>query len=92
MTNLELVTKQDLEHLCQLMLEIKEILLKEKPEQKEVLTENEAQKFLGLSRSTLSKYRKEGVIPFSQRHRKIWYRLRDLQAYIAENSSKYSKS
>ncbi len=45
---------------------------------KELYTEKEARAFLGLCRTTMFNYRKEGVIPFIQRHRKIYYRADDL--------------
>lgn len=56
-------------------------------QQKEWYTEKEAREFLGVCKGTMSKYRREGVIPFSQRHRKIYYRLHDLTGYLTRNST-----
>jgi excisionase family DNA binding protein len=52
---------------------------------KEWLTEKEACKFLGLSKSTIQKYRKDGTLSFSQHGNKIYFKLEDIQIFLNLN-------
>lgn len=48
------------------------------PEPKEVLTNREAMNFLGVSRSTLQRWRNDGKLPYSKVEGKIFYKREDL--------------
>ena len=89
---LEILTKQDLFEMENRMLnKVKEIFeeqLQGGVNAKEWLTEQEAREYLGVSKSTMQNYRRDGVIPFSQYERKINYRLDALQDFLTKNESK----
>lgn len=42
-------------------------------------------KYLGISLRTLQTYRDQGVIKYSQYGAKIWYKYKDVQAFIEEH-------
>ena len=52
---------------------------------KEWLTNREARDFLGLSKTTLQRYRSEGRLPFSKIGGNIYYRYADLVAVLEDN-------
>lgn len=49
------------------------------------LTNEEAMEYLGLSRSTLNRYRMEGKIPYSKVGQNVYYRLEDIEELLEEN-------
>lgn len=53
----------------------------------EWLCEKDTRAFLGVSRGTLYKYRKVGVLPFTKFQRKIYYRKVDLEQFLENNFS-----
>ena len=52
---------------------------------KEWLTNREAMAFLGLSKTSLQRYRSSGRLPFSKIEGSIFYRYADLVAVLEEN-------
>jgi len=48
------------------------------------ITNKEAIKLLGLSKPTLARYRSKGTIPYSRFGVKVYYKLSDLEALLAE--------
>ncbi len=52
---------------------------------KEWLTNREAMDFLGLSKTSLQRYRSSGRLPFSKMGGNIYYRYADLVAVLEEN-------
>lgn len=59
------------------------------------LPETKAMKFLDVSKSTIQRYRKNGLLPFSQYANKIMYKTVDLNAFLEANysgNSSYSPS
>ena len=53
--------------------------------EKKWLTNEEAMEYLGLSRSTLHRWRKSGKIPYSKVGRNVYYRLEDIREMLEEN-------
>ena len=59
------------------------------------LPETKAMKFLDVSKSTIQRYRKNGLLPFSQYANKIMYKTVDINAFLEANysgNSSYSPS
>ena len=56
------------------------------------ITEKQAMKLLDVSKSTIQRYRKEGILPFSQHSNKINYKLEDIQEFLEEGYSRRSIS
>ena len=54
---------------------------------KEWLTNREAMDFLGLSKTTLQRYRVSGRLPFSKIGGNIYYRYADLVSVLEQNRS-----
>lgn len=52
---------------------------------KAYLTNAEAQKYLGLSKATLARYRAEGTLPYSKVGSSVFYRTADVEALIERN-------
>ena len=52
---------------------------------KEWLTEVEARKFLGWSKTTMQRRRSDGTLPFSKVHGSLFYRLDDILALLEAN-------
>lgn len=50
----------------------------------EVLTDREAQKFLRKSRSTLQRWRNEGILPFKKVNGSVLYRRSDLLSILTQ--------
>ena len=53
---------------------------------KEWLTNKEAQRFLGLSKTTLQRYRDDGVLPYSKLGGNIYYRYENVVAVLGEHA------
>ena len=53
---------------------------------KAYLTNAEAQKYLGLSKPTLARYRADGTLPFSKVGASVYYRLSDIEALMERNA------
>ena len=58
---------------------------------KEWLTNREAMDFLDLSKSTLQRYRDEGILPFSKIGGNIFYRREDILAVLEQHRIKTNK-
>lgn len=72
----------------ELLREIRTVIQEELPSHNNGstwLTEKETQEYLNVGRTTLYKLRRDGVIPFSQRGRKILYRKADLDDFLMRN-------
>ena len=52
------------------------------------LTDQQARKYLGISRSTLYRLRERGLITYSQYGKIIRYRLQDLEGFLMSNQVK----
>ena len=61
------------------------------PLAKEWLTNNEAMDFLGLSRSTMARYRKNGILLFTQIKTNIYYRRSDLIELLEKGLRTHSR-
>lgn len=68
----------------ELVVEIKKVLVEQlnAPQAREWLSETEAREYLGVCKSTLQTYRREGIIPFSQIKSKIYFKRTDLEAHL----------
>jgi len=53
--------------------------------------ESDAMKILGVSKSSIQKFRRANRLPFAQIDRKIYYKLEDLNNFINQNYSKNEK-
>lgn len=51
------------------------------------LSESKAMQFLDVSKSTIQRYRKNGLLPFSQYANKIMYKNTDLNMFLESNYS-----
>ncbi len=49
---------------------------------KAFLTNAEAQRYLGLSKPTLARYRADGTLPYSKIGSSVYYRLSDVEALL----------
>ncbi|MAQ94830.1 MAG: hypothetical protein CMM84_15040 [Rhodothermaceae bacterium] len=49
------------------------------------LTNAEAMEYLGLSRPTLARYRKDGKLPYAKVGSSVFYQLADVEALLAEH-------
>ncbi len=87
---IDFLTKDDLQDLkAELLAEILEAIKQNnKPAKKDWLSEREAQQYLGVCKTTLWKYRRDGLIPFSQINRKTNYLRADLDDFLKRNSTK----
>ena len=89
---LDIISKKDLlEMEARLLVKLSEIFdarTSNGSDTREWLNEKEAREYLRVSKSTLQKYRREGIIPFSQYERKIMFRKEDLDAFLTQNYSK----
>lgn len=87
----DLLTRDDLiqfkKEILNWMEQIHEHLTKP-PSQKKWLTEGECKQLLGVGRTTLSKYRKEGLLPFIQIQKKILYSYEDIEKLLLDHYSK----
>lgn len=52
------------------------------------VTSAEGQAYLGLSRSTLVRYRKGGLLPFSRVGASVYYRVADIEELIARGAQR----
>lgn len=90
------ISRQELDQWKQSVInELRQLIREETStsnDSKTWLSEQEAQKYLNVGRTTLYKYRKGGTIPFTQRGRKISYRLRDLNKFLNDNASAKSRN
>ena len=86
---IEVLTKEDLNQVMELLnskiARLEELMSSENQHKKEWLTEKEARDFLGIGRTTLQNYRKDGVLSFSQVGAKIYYRRDDLEKHIQDH-------
>lgn len=93
---LELISKDDLQameaRILSKMREIFDVRSNNGADGREWLTVKEACEYLKVSKSTMQKYRREGIIPFSQHGRKILFKLEDLQNFLTKNNSKQWKT
>jgi len=89
---LEVVSKQDLQameaRILSQMKEFFDVRSSNGTENSEWLNEKEARQYLKVSKSTLQKYRRDGIVPFSQVGRKIMFKKEDLDAFLTQNYSR----
>lgn len=62
--------------------------LKTEMSSKELFTENELCVYLGISKSTIQNYRKDGKIHFIQIKNKIYFRKSDVDTFLDHHSTK----
>jgi hypothetical protein len=55
---------------------------------KAFLTNAEAQRYLGLSKATLARYRADGTLPFSKIRSSVYYRLQDVEALLMSSATR----
>ena len=85
---LEVLTKDDIQDLIDQVASLKEMVAEvQAPERKEWLTEEEAMNYLKVSKSTIQRYRRDGLLHFSQYQKQIWYRYVDINAFLLESYS-----
>jgi excisionase family DNA binding protein len=81
--NVELITREDFNALSEEVRSLKEMLrIMSRPQQKEWLTEGEAMEYLSISKSTIQKYRRDGLLNFSQYGNKIYFRQSELEEFL----------
>ena len=89
---LEVVSKQDLQameaRILSQMKEFFDVRSSNGTENSEWLNEKEARQYLKVSKSTLQKYRRDAIVPFSQFGRKIMFKKDDLDAFLTQNYSR----
>lgn len=83
---LEILTKNDIQNLIKEVLSLKEMVAEvQAPERKEWLTEEEAMNYLKISKSTIQRYRRDGLLHFSQYQKQIWYKYEDINEFLLES-------
>jgi DNA-binding transcriptional MerR regulator len=51
------------------------------------LTNREAMTYLGVSKSTLQRYRSDGLLPYSKIGLKLYYKVSDIEALLKQNQT-----
>ena len=81
--NFIVIEKDDFEKLINEISGLKEVVEgSTKPQQKEWLSEDEAMEILNVSKSTIQKFRKEGLLQWSQYKNLISYKYSDLMDFF----------
>lgn len=84
----EILTRDDIKGLIDQVASLKEMVAEvQAPERKEWLTEEDAMQYLKISKSTIQRYRRDGLLHFSQYQKQIWYRYEDINAFLLESYS-----
>jgi hypothetical protein len=83
--NVELVTKEDLRRLEDLLKEIKQIVQPGQSQPKKWLKSSEVRKMLNISPGTLQKLRINGTLRFTKMGSIMYYKLEDINKILEEN-------
>ena len=83
--NVELVTKEDLRRLEDLLKEIKQIVQPGQSQPKKWLKSSEVRKMLNISPGTLQNLRINGTLRFTKMGSIMYYKLEDINKILEEN-------
>jgi len=83
--NVELVTREDLRRLEDLLKEIKQIVQPGQSQPKRWLKSSEVRKMLNISSGTLQNLRINGTLRFTKMGSIIYYKLEDINKILEEN-------
>jgi len=83
--NVELITKEDLRRLENLLNEIKQIVQPGQGQSKKWLKSSEVRKMLNISPGTLQNLRINGTLRFTKMGSIIYYKLEDINKILEEN-------
>jgi len=83
--NVELVTREDLRRLEDLLKEIKQIIQPGQGQPKKWLKSSEVRKMLNISPGTLQNLRINGTLRFTKMGSIMYYKLEDINKVLEEN-------
>lgn len=83
--NVELVTREDLRRLEDLLKEIKQIVQPGQSQPKKWLKSSEVRKMLNISSGTLQNLRINGTLRFTKMGSIMYYKLEDINKILEEN-------
>jgi len=83
--NVELVTREDLRRLEDLLKEIKQLIQPGQSQPKKWLKSSEVRKMLNISPGTLQNLRINGTLRFTKMGSIIYYKLEDINKILEEN-------
>ena len=83
--NVELVTREDLKRLEDLLKEIKQIIQPGQSQPKKWLKSSEVRKMLNISPGTLQNLRINGTLRFTKMGSIMYYKLEDINKVLEEN-------
>ena len=83
--NVELVTKEDLRRLEDLLKEIKQLIQPGQSQPKKWLKSSEVRKMLNISPGTLQNLRINGTLRFTKMGSIMYYKLEDINKILEEN-------
>lgn len=83
--NVELITREDLRRLEDLLKEIKQIIQPGQSQPKKWLKSSEVRKMLNISPGTLQNLRINGTLRFTKIGSIIYYKLEDINKILEEN-------
>ncbi|WEA01676.1 helix-turn-helix domain-containing protein [Mucilaginibacter sp. SJ] len=83
--NVELVTREDLRRLEDLLKEIKQIVQPGQSQPKKWLKSSEVRKMLNISPGTLQNLRINGTLRFTKMGSIMFYKLEDINKILEEN-------
>ena len=83
--NVELVTREDLKRLEDLLKEIKQIVQPGQSQPKKWLKSSEVRKMLNISPGTLQNLRINGTLRFTKMGSIMYYKLEDINKVLEEN-------
>jgi hypothetical protein len=83
--NVELVTREDLTRLEDLLKEIKQIIQPGQSQPKKWLKSSEVRKMLNISPGTLQNLRINGTLRFTKMGSIMYYKLEDINKVLEEN-------
>ncbi|MEB0277210.1 helix-turn-helix domain-containing protein [Mucilaginibacter sp. 10B2] len=83
--NVELVTREDLKRLEDLLKEIKQIVQPGQSQPKKWLKSSEVRKMLNISPGTLQNLRINGTLRFTKMGSIMYYKLEDINKILEEN-------
>lgn len=84
--NVELITKEDLRRLEDLLNEIKQIVQPGQSQPKKWLKSSEVRKMLNISPGTLQNLRINGILRFTKIGSIIYYKLEDINKILEGNA------
>jgi hypothetical protein len=83
--NVELVTREDLRRLEDLLKEIKQLIQPGQSQPKKWLKSSEVRKMLNISPGTLQNLRINGTLRFTKMGSIMYYKLEDINKILEEN-------